>query len=248
MPQMPAKTPAKKTPAAKKASPAKAARPAKPAAKAAPKRPAPKPVPKLPPAKAAQALPPPRPPTPAPAPPDDRALQEARARVSQAEAARDALKVETEKLHAQLRERDDQLRQAQQKGALHDKDLAEARRQTSDARKPDPQVGQLTQQLRDSQARLATRQTELEAARAEAANLREAVAKSRAPGEKGSLRCPRCGGKMTEYDESPIKADRCDSCHGIFFDNGELEAVLQHHDEQRDAGKKGWFSNLLGRR
>jgi Zn-finger nucleic acid-binding protein len=53
---------------------------------------------------------------------------------------------------------------------------------------------------------------------------------------------------MTEYDEAPIKADRCDSCHGIFFDNGELEAVLLHHDEQRDAGKKGWFSSLLGKR
>src|SRR5712692_6707049 len=37
------------------------------------------------------------------------------------------------------------------------------------------------------------------------------------------LRCPRCSGAMTEYQHQVVRADRCDSCHGIFFDNGELE-------------------------
>lgn len=103
-------------------------------------------------------------------------------------------------------------------------------------------------QLRELQSRLTTREAELEAARAEAANLRDQVRGLQAPGTDGNLRCPRCGAHMTEYVEGPVKADRCDGCHGIFFDNGEMEAVLDHHDEQRDAGKKGWFASLLGKK
>ncbi len=111
-----------------------------------------------------------------------------------------------------------------------------------------PPSADAQQQLREIQSRLTTRQAELEAARAEAANLRDQVQRLQAPGGNGELRCPRCGGHMTEYEEGPVKADRCDGCHGIYFDNGEMEAVLDHHDRQRDAGQKGWFASLLGKK
>jgi hypothetical protein len=103
-------------------------------------------------------------------------------------------------------------------------------------------------QLRAAQARLTTREAEVEAARSEARNLREAMNRSKATLEPGKLRCPRCEGSMTEFTLESVRADRCGSCYGIFLDNGELETVLKHHDQQRDAGSKHWYSGLFGRK
>ncbi len=103
----------------------------------------------------------------------------------------------------------------------------------------------LAQQLREAQARLTARQAELEAAKVEAGNLREAVARASIP-PPPRLGCPRCGGSMADHKQDNVRARRCDACHGIFFENGELEAMLKHHDEQLLAGKKGWFSGFFG--
>src|SRR6266851_314 len=63
------------------------------------------------------------------------------------------------------------------------------------------------------------------------------------------LRCPRCSGAMTEYQHQVVRADRCDSCHGIFFDNGELEQVVDKAIADREGEKHGsWFLSLFGRR
>lgn len=63
------------------------------------------------------------------------------------------------------------------------------------------------------------------------------------------LRCPRCSGAMTEYQHQVVRADRCDGCHGIFFDNGELEQVVDKAIEEHDGEKHGgWFLSLFGRR
>jgi len=48
------------------------------------------------------------------------------------------------------------------------------------------------------------------------------------------LRCPRCAGAMTEYTFHVVRADKCDECYGIFFDNGELEVVIADTLEIRD--------------
>ncbi len=150
-------------------------------------------------------------------------------------------KGESDKLRQQLREKNDLLQRGQQR-------ITGLERELEDARKSGHPTANLDPQLRDLQARFTTRQAELEAARAEAQNLREAVAKTRAPGEPGNLRCPRCGGHMTEQLLEQVRADRCDSCHGIFFDNGELEIVIKHHDQQRDAGSRHWYSSIFGKR
>jgi multidrug efflux pump subunit AcrA (membrane-fusion protein) len=153
----------------------------------------------------------------------------------------EALHSESDQLRQQLRQKEELLQLGQVRIAGLEHDL-------EDARKTDRPAATLEQQLRELQARFTTRQAELEAARSEAQNLREAVAKARVPGEAGNLPCPRCGGKMTEQLLEQVRADRCGSCHGIFFDNGELEIVIKHHDQQRDAGKRHWYSGIFGKR
>ena len=67
-------------------------------------------------------------------------------------------------------------------------------------------------------------------ARARIARLEQELADARDLPEPGRLRCPRCQGRMEEYQHDVVKADRCQSCGGIFFDKGELEAVITSHD------------------
>ena len=89
-------------------------------------------------------------------------------------------------------------------------------------------------QLRAVQNMLTTREVEIEAARA--------------PAAAGALECPRCGATMIELTLESVRADKCNGCHGIFLDNGELEVVLEHHDRQRDKGIRHWYSGLFGRK
>jgi hypothetical protein len=154
------------------------------------------------------------------------------AKAQSAAVVAEALRVETSKLHAQIRE-------VAERSATLERELSAARaageKSTSD----------LAQQLREAQVRLTARQAELEAAKVEAGNLREAVARASVP-PPPRLGCPRCGGSMADHKQDNVRARRCESCHGIFFENGELEAMLRHHDEQLLAGKKGWFSGFFG--
>ena len=161
-----------------------------------------------------------------------------KAQIFEMQAATDAIRKESEQLKTVLREKDELLQLGQQRIASLETEMEslKANGKPADA---------VEQQLREMQARLTTRQAELEAARAEAENLKEAVAKTRAPGEPGNLRCPRCGGKMTAQLVDGVRADRCDACHGIFFDNGELENVIKKHDAAKAEGK-GWFSGIFG--
>ena len=41
------------------------------------------------------------------------------------------------------------------------------------------------------------------------------------------MRCPKCGHELVEEERSGIKVDRCGSCGGVFFDQGELDLLLQ---------------------
>ena len=44
---------------------------------------------------------------------------------------------------------------------------------------------------------------------------------------KPRLKCPRCGSaELHERDFQNLKLDVCGTCHGVWFDGGELEMVL----------------------
>lgn len=44
--------------------------------------------------------------------------------------------------------------------------------------------------------------------------------------EQHWMKCPKCGGQMTEIDLSGIMVDKCNDCLGIYFDHGELDLLL----------------------
>lgn len=41
------------------------------------------------------------------------------------------------------------------------------------------------------------------------------------------MKCPKCQAAMEKLTVESIEVDRCTQCQGIWFDNGELEAVAQ---------------------
>ena len=40
------------------------------------------------------------------------------------------------------------------------------------------------------------------------------------------MKCPKCGGDMSEVELEGILVDKCVACEGLFFDRGELELML----------------------
>ena len=38
--------------------------------------------------------------------------------------------------------------------------------------------------------------------------------------------CPKCGGTLDEADAGEVKLDRCESCGGLFLDQGEVDMLL----------------------
>lgn len=44
------------------------------------------------------------------------------------------------------------------------------------------------------------------------------------------MRCAKCSSTMTEATLGPVRIDVCDSCGGIWFDAGELRALLALSD------------------
>ena len=41
------------------------------------------------------------------------------------------------------------------------------------------------------------------------------------------MHCPKCGHTMVEVELQEIKVDKCTCCKGIYFDDGELEQILE---------------------
>lgn len=39
------------------------------------------------------------------------------------------------------------------------------------------------------------------------------------------MRCPKCGGELTEIGYRDQRVDRCGNCGGVWLDAGELEAL-----------------------
>ena len=51
--------------------------------------------------------------------------------------------------------------------------------------------------------------------------------------------CPRCGeGEMHPYKRNNVRVEQCDKCDGLFFDDGELEAI--YLVEKMTAFKRIW--------
>ncbi len=43
----------------------------------------------------------------------------------------------------------------------------------------------------------------------------------------GWMKCPKCASHMEEIELMRIKVDKCTQCAGIYFDNGELQILLE---------------------
>ncbi len=44
------------------------------------------------------------------------------------------------------------------------------------------------------------------------------------------MRCPKCGMQLIEIAYRDLKIDKCSSCHGVWLDAGELEAVSKFEE------------------
>lgn len=44
------------------------------------------------------------------------------------------------------------------------------------------------------------------------------------------MKCPKCGDDMEEIELMRIKVDKCVQCQGIYFDNGELQILLESQE------------------
>jgi len=68
------------------------------------------------------------------------------------------------------------------------------------------------------------------------------------------MRCPRWGDARLQRQGytyvNPVNIDRCETCRGIWIDDGELNAIIGEKkglDEATDAGKLGTFLKAIGR-
>lgn len=46
------------------------------------------------------------------------------------------------------------------------------------------------------------------------------------------MHCPKCGHKMKEIEYLGILLDRCEECHGVYFDKGELDILLESKEQK----------------
>lgn len=56
------------------------------------------------------------------------------------------------------------------------------------------------------------------------------------------MHCPKCGQGLTEIDFQGLRLDKCFSCEGIWFDGGELEALVAKGEKEGILARlKGFF-------
>lgn len=46
------------------------------------------------------------------------------------------------------------------------------------------------------------------------------------------MKCPKCGHNMHEVNLKGIYVDKCSSCNGVFFDNGEWNLMFEGEEER----------------
>lgn len=77
-----------------------------------------------------------------------------------------------------------------------------------------------------------------EAAARERAAAAKAEQERAALKEKHFMRCPKCGGQLVEEHHDLCDIDKCQDCHGIWLDPGELDKFREK--------EKGFFGRLFG--
>lgn len=51
------------------------------------------------------------------------------------------------------------------------------------------------------------------------------------------MKCPKCGSSMQEIELIKIRVDKCTQCQGVYFDNGELQILLESQEPKGFLGK-----------
>lgn len=59
--------------------------------------------------------------------------------------------------------------------------------------------------------------------------------------EQHWMKCPKCGHNLKMEHIDDVELDKCENCHGIYFDAGELDVILLKKEEKR----KGFFKKIL---
>jgi uncharacterized protein with PIN domain len=81
--------------------------------------------------------------------------------------------------------------------------------------------------------------SKLEAERLERKKAEQAMLADNAERKSHYMRCPKCGGHLMTEEFHRVQIDRCPDCHGVWLDQGEIDAVMAHED-------KGLLSKALG--
>lgn len=79
----------------------------------------------------------------------------------------------------------------------------------------------------------------LEAERLERKKAEQAKLADNAERKSHYMRCPKCGGHLVTEEFHRVQIDRCSDCHGVWLDQGEIDAIMAHED-------KGLLSRALG--
>lgn len=69
----------------------------------------------------------------------------------------------------------------------------------------------------------------------------------RADPKADDVRCPKCRFPMREVTQHGIVLDVCQGCHGVYFDNGEVDQLIRYIEEQSRKGETGFLAKLFGR-
>jgi rubrerythrin len=52
------------------------------------------------------------------------------------------------------------------------------------------------------------------------------------------MRCPKCGTRLQQHSHHGVTVEECPSCHGVWLDHGELQAMARKEND-------GWIARWL---
>lgn len=65
---------------------------------------------------------------------------------------------------------------------------------------------------------------------------KRAEGEQREQAEASAIHCPKCDGTLVELTFEQVQIDRCNKCHGVWLDAGELERLTGQ--------ESGWLSSF----
>lgn len=66
---------------------------------------------------------------------------------------------------------------------------------------------------------------------------KRAEEEQREQAEASAIHCPKCEGTLVEITFEDVQIDRCNKCHGVWLDAGELERLTGQEES-------GWLSRM----